>query len=243
MKTSKYRHTLFLCILASILNIFLLIGSVKAAEPQHLFWASDIAINVTPELNTYGSYPSYVRWPKLGGIRLHENRTRCSTFLTLVLMKGYGLTSTDIINWMSTASPSANTYHETIKQKNGFKIVYNINNIIPGDIIAIKYPNGITSTGHVMIAKTKAVPRTATSPFVSETSQYEIQVIDSSQSPHGSSDSRSNGDGTYDSGAGIGVLRLYANSLGGLAGYTWSTQSNSQFFSKAIRPIIVGRLI
>ena len=242
MNTTRNKHGLFWYIAASIVSSCVLVGTAKAADPQHLFWATDVAINVTPDHNVYDSSPSYVRWPSPNGVGLHENRTRCSNFLTQVLRKSYGLTSTSIFNWLSTANPTANTYFEAIKQKNAFYIVYNINNINPGDIIAIQYPDSITATGHVMIAKSKAILRTPTSPLISGIKQYEIQVIDSSQSPHGINDTRSNANGSDDSGVGIGVFRLYANSYGGLAGHTWSTRSNSQFFSRTARPIIVGRL-
>ncbi|MEQ1738784.1 MAG: hypothetical protein ABL884_02670 [Methyloglobulus sp.] len=243
MKTANNKYGLFLYIVASILTSFLLVESAKAADPPHLFWALDVATNVSPEHNMYDSNPSYIHWPDVNGAVIHENRTKCSSFITNVLMQSYGWTSTDFRNWMSSTSPTADKYYDAIRQQNGFVVIDNVNDIQPGDIIAIKYPSGSTATGHIMLAKTTASPRTATLPIVAETSQYQLQIIDSSQTGHGPTDSRLNEDGTYNPGAGIGILRLYANSVGVVVGYTWSTYNSSKFYDPTTRPIIIGRLI
>ena len=243
MKTANNKYGLFLCVVASITASFLLVGSAKAADPQHLFWAEDIATNVAPEFNMYDSNPSYVHWPSVNGAVIHENRTKCSSFITQILMQSYGWTSTDFRNWMSSISPTADKYYAAINQQNGFSIVSNVNDIQPGDIIAIKYLSGSTATGHMMIAKTAATLRTATLPIIAGTTQYALQIIDSSQTGHGPTDSRLNEDGTYAPGAGIGILRLYTNSAGVVVGYTWSTYNNSQFYDATTRPLLIGRLI
>jgi hypothetical protein len=243
MKRSNFTNGLFLRLLTGILSLFLLAGTAKAADPQHLFWAKDIATNVTPELNMYDSNPSYIRWPDANGVGAYENRTKCASFITQVLMQSYGWTSAYFRNWMASTSPTANVYHDTIKQQNRFAIIGNINDIRPGDIIAIKYPSGSTVTGHMMMAKTTAFLRKATLPIIKGTYQYELQIIDSSQTGHGSTDTRLNEDGTYNPGAGIGTLRLYTNSSDMLVGHTWSTYNSSKYYDFKTRPIIVGRLI
>lgn len=243
MKTTNYIHVLFLCIFNCIVSSFLLVSTAKAADPQHLFWATDIAKNVSPEYNAYDSNPSFIQWPDANGVGIYENRTKCSSFITKILMQSYGWTSTDFHNWMSSTSPTSDKYYDAIKQQNGFVIIGNIDDIQPGDIVAIKYPSNSTVTGHMMMAKTAATLRTATLPIIEGTNQYALQIIDSSQTGHGSTDSRLNEDGTYNPGAGIGILRLYTNSVGNVVGYTWSTYNNSQFYDQRTRPIVIGRLI
>jgi hypothetical protein len=239
MKTTNFTHPLCL----SLLSLFLLVGTAKAASPQHLFWAQDIATHVSPDNNVYGTSPNYIHWPDANGVGSYENHTQCSSFITQVLMQSYGWSSTYFRNWMASTSPTASRYYDTIEQQNGFAVVGNINDIQAGDIFAVKYPSGSSITGHAMMANAPAVLRTPTSPLISNTTQYEIQVIDSSQSGHGSTDTRLMEDGTYSSGAGIGLLRLYADNAGVIVGYTWSTYSNSQYYDVTTRPVIVGRLL
>lgn len=229
-------------LLVSILGLFLLINTAKAAEPAHLYWAEDIAANVTPDKNMYDSNPSYIYWPGVNGAGSYENRTKCASFITQVLMQSYGWTSSYFTTWMASTSPTANKYYDNINQQNGFVSISKVNEIQPGDIIAIKYPSGSTVTGHMMMANGPATPRSPTLPLVAGTYQYAIQIIDSSQTGHGPQDTRLMEDGTYSPGAGIGILRLYANSVGNLIGYTWSTYNSSQYYDSNTRPIIVGRL-
>jgi hypothetical protein len=243
MKTNNSTHTLFLCSLTAIFSLFLLTITARAADPGHLFWAEDIAAKVTPDKNMYDTNPSYIHWPDVNGVGVYENRTKCAPFITQVLMQAYGWTSTYFRNWMSSTSPTATEYYDTIKRQNRFVIIDNINSIQPGDIIAIKYPSGSIVTGHMMMANGPATLRSSTLPFVTGTVQYEIQVIDSSQTGHGPTDTRLMEDGTYGPGAGIGIFRLYTNNAGVIKGYTWSTYNNSQYYDLNTRPIIVGRLM
>lgn len=231
-----------LIMVIGMLGSLLGIATAKSAGLEHLYWADLVATNVAPQNNTYNSNPSYVHWSGVGGYSMYENRSKCSSFVTNVLMQSYGWTSTDFKTWMSSTSPTADKYYAAIQQQNGFSIIGSVNNILPGDIIAIKYPSGSAVSGHMMVAKTAASLRASSAPIIGGTYQYEIRVIDSSQSGHGSTDTRLNADGTWNSGVGTGVLRLYVNSTGALVGYTWSTYSNSQFYDSTTRPIVVGRL-
>lgn len=73
--------------------------------------------------------------------------------------------------------------------------------------------------------------------------QYEVDIIDSTQSRHGSTgDTRL--DGKVE-GVGQGIMRLYANSsTGNLVGYTWSVLSGSTYYGTGgdtSRTIKIGR--
>ncbi|MBK8816253.1 MAG: hypothetical protein IPN42_12495 [Methylococcaceae bacterium] len=218
------------------------INSAFAETPMHLFWADDMVQHVSQDKNAYATGTSYMRWPNADEAGFYENYTKCSTFITLVMMKSYGWTNSTFTNWMASTSPSSDKYFDAINSENGFLKIDTIDEIIPGDIIAIKYPTGSTVTGHTMIVRSVATPRIAKSPIVPNTYQYEIQVIDSSQTGHGPTDTRMKPDGSFDPGAGIGVLRLYVNSSAALVGYAWSTYSTSTFYDTSSRPIALGRL-
>lgn len=224
----------------AVLALLALSGAALAQE--HLFWAEDIALHVTPEQNVYGSNPNYIRWAGVNGATVYQNRTECSPFVTRVLKQAYGWGDRYFRRWLGSSSPSAAMYHDAILLQNRFTSVQHIADIRAGDIIAVKYPAGGSATGHVMFARGPAMARSPSAPLVADTVQYEVEVIDSSKSGHGADDTRLLADGGWDSGAGIGVLRLYADDGGTLTGYTWSTYSNSQYYGADSRHLVVGRL-
>jgi hypothetical protein len=86
-----------------------------------------------------------------------------------------------------------------------------------------------------------AHPRPSTEPIVTGTTQYELAVIDSSNSFHGFEDTRYRGKNVKGGGVGRGTLRLYAHADGSIAGYAWSTRRVSKFYGPNERRLIVGR--
>ena len=114
-----------------------------------------------------------------------------------------------------------------------------VEDLKPGDIVAVNYGTDHKPTGHVMMID-RAPAHDATSPIEPGLQQYEAAVIDSANSGHGSLDTRFAG-GLRTTGAGCGALRLYANADGTVAGYTWSTKRVSQFYPVADRKIAFGR--
>jgi hypothetical protein len=217
--------------------------TAQAASTSHLDWAMSVAINVTPANNAYGTKPAYVTWPGVAGATIYSNRSDCSSFITKVLQQAYGWTSTYFRTWTGSTSPTAARYHDTIAAQNRFARITSIAGIAPGDLLAAKYltPTS-TATGHVMWATGVPVPRTASKPIVAGTTQYELQVVDSASTGHGPTDTRRRADGTYEDGAGIGVIRLYADANGQVIGYTWSTLSASVYYDATTRPLAIGRL-
>jgi hypothetical protein len=228
------------------LSLLLVLGICRAegpiAVPLHALWAEDIALNVVPENNAYGSHPTFIRWPGVKGATVHENRTQCSSFVTHVLKQAYGWSDGYFKRWFGSTSPSAARYYDALKAENRFTRVETVDAIKAGDLIAMKYPAGSSATGHVMIARGAPSARVGTAPEIPGTYQYEIEVIDSSKSGHGPNDTRNQEDGSWDSGAGVGVVRLYADAAGGIVGYTWSTYKGSVYYDRASRPMVVGRL-
>jgi hypothetical protein len=82
-------------------------------------------------------------------------------------------------------------------------------------------------------------------PIVADTLQWTIDVVDSSSSYHGPTDTRYDHPG----GIGEGVFRLYTNLDGTVAGYTWSLlgTSMSSYYPQATTTddghhLVIGRL-
>lgn len=220
------------------------ISSVNAAPTTHVSWAEILIANLSPDKNEYGSSPTYIYWASVNGATSYENRTQCSSFVTRLLKQAYNWSDNDFSAWFGSISPTAATYHDAIAAQNSFSLIQNINDIQSGDIIAVKYTDDPTSTGHVMIAKSTATLRTSTLPTVNSTLQYTIDVIDSSKSGHGTTDTRLMADGTWDTGAGMGKLRLYADSNGTVVGYSWSIAKNSIYYDQQSgHHLVIGRLV
>lgn len=231
------------------------ICSLQAAagdRTAHADWAEVVARHVVPEMNTYGSSPTVLRWQGIDGAAEFENRTVCSSFVTHSLRRAYSWPDTLIKTWAGTTTPNADRYQELIVAGNGFTRIKEPEAISRGDLIAIKYLEcaGSKSTGHVVIALGSAIQRpTNTEPVVPNTIQYALEIADSSQSDHFAKnfpDSRTDALGNrLTTGAGVGWMRLYRNvSTGEIQGYTWSMQRSSTYYDAGgCRVLAAGRLM
>ncbi|XXX74275.1 hypothetical protein WMF30_42185 [Sorangium sp. So ce134] len=205
-------------------------------------WAERLVDNIAPENNEYSSTPSFITWAGVAGARRYANRTQCATFLTELLKRSYGWTEASFDGWLDSRSPSAAAYYDAIVDENGFERIHDLRDARAGDVIAIRYPAGESSTGHVAILRRAPRGRLPASPFVAGTFQYEVSVVDSTSSHHGSSDSRFSSGGRWSSGAGYGVMRLYTNVADTIVGHTWSTAAVTAYYPTAVRQVAIGRL-
>jgi len=220
----------------------LAIASGQAAEPDHLAWAQRLVDGVTPETNQYASRPTVVTWSGVAGATETRNRSVCSALVAHVFMQAYGYRAADFAKWLGGSFPRANNFHAAIAAGHGFDVIARVGDIRPGDVLAIKYPPGSKPTGHVLLAATRAEERRATPPLLPGTEQYEIEVIDSSHTGHGPTDTRHYAKGKFHSGVGRGLFRLYARRDGTIAGYSWSVTKASEIYLPDERSLVIGRL-
>jgi len=175
-------------------------------------------------------------------------RTVCSSFMTLLLQHSYGWTGDTFRAWMHSANPEADAYHDAIVERRDFKRILHVSALRPGDILAVKYTDGhisrdgVEDTGHVMLVCAAPLPVDGGKPLVPGTQQYTVTVIDSSASGHGPTDTRHAPGGGFSGGIGRGVIRLYADGGGRIAGYTWSDTHQSPFYAAPERDMVAGRL-
>jgi hypothetical protein len=246
MRSGNAARSFVLMILSSLTGLACssVDADALAAPPPHVPWAELAVDTIDPDDNEYASTPSFIAWGGHDGAAQTKNRSVCATFLTLLLARSYGLTGADFAAWMGSASPSAGVYYEAVAGENGFHAVATAPAIEVGDILAIEYPGGSSSSsGHVMVVTGAPLLRAPTAPVIQGTSQYEVTIIDSSSSPHGSSDTRMLAGSAFDTGIGEGTFRLYTDSSGAIVGHTWSTESGSTYYNQADRPLAAGRLI
>jgi hypothetical protein len=213
-----------------------------AAGAAHLEWARKLVDGVTPETNLYASRPTVVSWEGVDGASETRNRSVCSALVAHLLMRAYGYRAADFASWLGGRFPRAAGFHDAIAAGRGFDRIRRVEDIRPGDVLAIKYPPGTRPTGHVLLAAARPAERRATAPVVPGTAQYELSVIDSSHTGHGPADTRHYAKGKYHSGVGQGVFRLYAAADGTIAGYSWSVTKASEFYAPGERDLVVGRL-
>ncbi|MBI4978421.1 MAG: hypothetical protein HZC28_13155 [Spirochaetes bacterium] len=222
-------------------------AALWTAVPDHVIAAQRFISVITPENNSYSTNRIIV-WPADGTIA--RNETVCSSFITALLMHTYAIPEKDIAAWFGSPNPKARVYHRAIERQNGFLRITNIRNIQSGDILAIRYPagtvsdDGYTNSGHVVVVS--GIPKSMhQKPFISNTVQYAVRIIDCSSSGHGRDDTRARLTITgivQSTGAGEGTMRLYAYSNGMIAGYSWSTSSASAYYPATERSVAVGRI-
>jgi hypothetical protein len=223
-----------------------LIGTASAREsthPPHLQAALDLLAAIGPSDTNYQHKDGVVHFPEEGSGRA-ECRTDCSGFVDAVIKHAYGLKSAQLSDWLDAKRPLAKHYHAAISAQHGFQRIPFISDALPGDILAVTYPAGAkeNNTGHVMIVAGLPKQRTPSVPVVGDTLQWEVPVIDESESGHGKTDTGHRPDKTSADGLGRGVLRIYTDREGRIAGYAWSVLQVSKFQSQSAHNMVIGRI-
>jgi len=170
--------------------------------------------------------------------------TDCSGFIDHLLMHSYGYTPEDFKRWFGSHRPSAKRYYEAIEEQTGFRHLGRITEPRPGDFIAVNYLKRRDETGHIMLVD--QVPARAGSGFRDPHGDaWLVTVIDSSESGHGPTDTRHwrGPNGRDHDGLGRGILRVYADPLGRINGFSWSTAANSTFRGPDEEPLVLARLV
>src|SRR5262249_15764607 len=140
----------------------------------------------------YQHKDSVVHFPGDNGSDHAECRTDCSGLLDAVLKRAYHLNSAQLGEWLAAKRPLATHYHAAIAAEHGFERIKTLGDVRPGEGRGVKYPPGAKggNTGHVMIVAGTPHERKPTAPIVDRTQQWEVPVIDESESGHGTTDTR-----------------------------------------------------
>lgn len=240
--------------IVAALGVVTLNGCTAAPEaPTPLTdWSQALVESLEPSVNDYASDPTLVTWAGVGDAQESTNRSKCASFVSALFTQAY---DRDLDGWLGCSSPLAATWHDQIEHQNDFEVVRQVGEIQPGDVLAIRYDDvgcasmscgsmqGCDSSGHMAVVLSSPKRHASSAPWIRGTTQFEVDVIDSTTDVHGPTDSRvaMELDGSDDSGAGIGTMRLYADSSGAIVGHTWSTTPQSDFRDVAQRPLVIGR--
>src|SRR5262245_58957168 len=222
--------------------LMLVRGSGIADEkpiPKHLVDAQDLVQHLELKHTSYDLGETRVTWT--GARASHAD---FSGFIDALLTHSYGYTGEDFKRWFDSHRPSARRYHDAITARRGFTAITLVRDVRPGDFLAVKYLNRKDHTGHIMLAAAAPHRMKSKNPIVEGTEQWEVKIIDSSESGHGSGDTRhGKGESGKDhKGLGQGILRIYSDKHGRVAGFTWSTLDSSQFKDPKDEHLVIGRL-
>ena len=209
-------------------------------QPKHLAAAIDLLGRLDLQNTTYRHGDPQVTWQGVC-----QSHTDCSGFLDALLMHCYGYTRDDFKQWFDSHQPSARRYHDAIVHERGFREIRLLADVLPGDVLAVKYSNRTDSTGHIMLVSERPRRIAPQEPVVAATEQWEVPVIDSSHSGHGPTDTRyrRGSNGKDHDGLGSGVFRIYTDPQGHVAGFSWSVSKASKFVAPDDEHLVIGRLI
>jgi hypothetical protein len=208
--------------------------------PKHLSDARNLVKNLDLKNTSYAHGQ-----PKVHFSEPYSSHTDCSGFLDALLQHSYRYTEADFAKWFGSKRPTAEKYHDAIQKGVGFKRITLMKNVRPGDILAVKYLTEKDNTGHIMIVAGEPKSRDPSEPIVKDSyRQWEVAIIDSSMSGHGSSDTRhkKGKEGKDHNGLGEGILRIYTNQQDQIVGFSWSTAAISKFADMETQHMVVGRL-
>jgi hypothetical protein len=175
----------------------------------------------------------------------YKSHADCSGFIDLLLQHCYGYNKEQFKKWFDSSRPSARRYHDAIAEQKGFTLIQRVQDVLPGDLLAVKYLNRTDNTGHVMLVADRPVKIESKKPVIPDTQQWSVKVIDSSESGHGPTDTRyARGPADKDhEGAGEGIFRISTDAEGRVAGFAWSTLAASKFRGPADEHLVIGRLM
>jgi len=209
-----------------------------AGVPKHLADARDLLKHLDLQHTSYAHGE-----PKLSWTGTREVHADCSGFLDELLVHTYGYDRTMFKKWFDSSRPSAARYHDAIIAGRGFAEVKRIADVLPGDVLSVKYFARKDNTGHVMLVAETPRAMQPKKPLIAGAAQWEVTVIDSSKTGHGPTDTRyaKGKDGKDHDGLGQGVLRIYVDKQGQVVGFTWSTLTASEFKDPKDEHLVIGR--
>ncbi len=240
MKTVQLTMTVLLLTLSPFVQVPDASAQLGAnAEPKHLATAQGLVAHLDLSNTDYEHGAGTVKFTSP-----YVSRTDCSGFADALLKYCYGYDTDQFRTMFGSGRPTARRYHDAIEQQHGFQLIEHVPDVLPGDFLAVKYMNRTDNTGHVMLVAGRPVKIAAKAPSVPGTVQWEVAVIDSSESGHGPTDTRhkKGPDGKDHDGLGAGVFRIYTDSQGKIAGFAWSTLAASKFIEPKDEDLVIGRL-
>ena len=233
-----------LSIMKVIAFVLLFTFSVGCLTAQDIVrYARQLQEHIGPQNTDYRHKDNIVGWGENGSP--WQCYADCSGFINALFVRTFGWTDADFERLFGHHRMYAYHYFDAIKTGSHFRMIRNIRDLRPGDIIALQYADRSEhedNTGHVMVIDAEPRAHRASKMIASDTFQFEVSVIDCSRSAHGNTDTRYGAGGSGYAGLGKGVFRLYTDAGGNINGYSWSAGNPKEGFNPFENPIVVGRV-
>jgi hypothetical protein len=212
--------------------------------PKHLCAARQLESGVSPSDTSYAHVNSDIQWQELNG--KYVCHTDCSGLINAILQYSYGYSSLDYLYWLGKERPKARHYFDAIYSQKKFKKIECINDLMPGDILAMRFlpqaQDAAHDSGHIMIVNEYPKLHEISIPLIENTKQWTVSVIDCTRQGHGTLDSRYRGYKQFKEGIGNGPFRIYSDLNDQIIGYAWSPSRYALFYGSDQRPLVAGRL-
>src|SRR5262245_25203844 len=114
--------------------------SVSKASPRHLAMALELLKELDPQNTSYRHKNNVVRRKSSEGAA--EWHADCSGLVNWLLLESAGEQPAALETWFNSKRPVARHYHDAIVAGKHFKRIRSIQDCLPGDVVAMKYPTG-----------------------------------------------------------------------------------------------------
>ncbi len=226
--------------LASVL-LQVLFCNAQAQEPSkevpHLKFTRKFLKDLKPDLNKFQRQPMVVKFGP-NPVCYADSITVWNEILPEVYPQ---LKERGLDQWLGGIPPQPGHYAKAIEAENNFKQIISLHELQPGDFIAIRYDKEKDS-GHLMMVNAVPKRHQANAPFLDESFQWLVEIIDLTSEPHGEGDPRYRKGGKHEGGFAKANFRFYVDGYGRPLGYTWTPGSRSKLYFRSEREIVFGRL-
>lgn len=218
---------------------FLALQAGAQEVPRHLAIARELVANVKPQDNRYVLGGELIRFPGEGGASAYEVKADCSGFLLATFARAqYPIRPQMqfLVAGPKRKRPRAEDFVLSIERESGFKRVFKVQDMRPGDLLAHAMldkadQKETQTTGHVFLIDSLPREIAPKNPLQTGTTQYEVAVIDSNNEHVGDDDTRLKDPANGNTGLGRGTIRLYADEKGELVGWARTFWNTKRFFS------------
>jgi len=218
--------------------------------PKHLQLARELIENIKPENNKYDPQ-GYIAWKGDVFSSDYKVRAECGQFVGYMLDKGGSHAYSQLKSktfWRR--DPRSDNWYESVVKGYGFSNILDIREAKPGDVAVELYNKQIPlkvggyAIGHVMLIDS-IEQMEPDAPIVENTLQWKVVILDSTENPHGPTDTRfvpKDSGRDQVTGAGRGPIRIYTDSDGHVVGRAWSENPRT-YHSIAEYPFVIGHPI
>jgi hypothetical protein len=198
-------------------------GQATERIPKHLELARELLQHVPKESNRY-THTDQISFPSDVFSRGYSMNADCSGLVYSLLGRARSESLAQMIKTVGNKKrPLSEDFALSILKERGFQRITRIQDVRPGDIFAWEWVSFLDNkttgnTGHTMVIDSIPIKIKPRSPFIAQTEQFELWVIDSSDGIWSPDDTRNISKDEKLQGLGRGRFRVYVSAEGSVVG-------------------------